>query len=271
MITTKYPFVIKGENNGKTSVILSGVHGNEICGVKAFKKIINQLKIKNGTVIFDIGNPKAVKKNKRYIEFNLNRAFKEDKFFKKEEIDTYEYKRSRELMKILDSADALLDIHSSLNLKSKKFIICQPKSNKISSQLPFLLRVKDLSKFEKGGTDYYMQNKKKIGICVECGQHLDPKSIMVAKKSILNFLIAMGHVDGKNVYYEQKEIKVLSLYKNISNNFILSRKFKDFEKIKKGTLIGIDGRKIVKAKNNCLIFFAHNAKEKNQECFLLGK
>ncbi len=270
-MSTKFPKIFKGGRKGKTSVILAGIHGNETCGIKAFKKILQKIKIDRGTVIFDIGNPKAVKNNVRFNDFNLNRVFQNNKFLNKNELNSYEYKRSKELIKILNSADALLDIHSSLNPDSKKFIICQPKSNSIANKLPFLLKVKNIINFEKGSTDGYMHENNKIGICIECGQHLDPKAVTLAEKSILKFLIAMGHIKGKNINYKQKEVKIFSLYKNISTDFILHRKFKDFEKIKRGTQIGIDGNTIIRAPKDCSIIFAHNIKSKpEQECFLLG-
>jgi len=269
---SEYPKIKKGLKLGKTSVILAGVHGNEKCGLKAFDKIISDLKIEAGTVIFDVGNPKAIKKNKRFLELNLNRAFQKKKAFSKKERGAYEYARAQELKLKLNKADALLDIHSSKNIGSKRFVICEASNFSVAKQLPFRLCVTNFDKFEPGSTDFFMNQQKKIALCIECGQHNDPHAAKVAEKSIKNFLIAMNHIPGKNKENPQKKLKISYLYKNENKNFTLVKEFKDFEKIRKGTLIGFDGKTKVISPYSCKILFAHTIKGKiRQECFLLAR
>ena len=59
--------IFTGALPGKTSVIIAGIHGNEMCGIKAFEKILPSLSIDCGKVIFLIGNPVALSENKRLI------------------------------------------------------------------------------------------------------------------------------------------------------------------------------------------------------------
>lgn len=267
----KYPITKSGKNPGKTSVILAGIHGNEHCGIVAFESILDRLNIENGTVIFQIGNPKAVEKKVRFVDMNLNRAFKNTDQLTENELKTYEYSISVQIKSLLDKSDALLDIHSSRNIDSKQFIITEPKNNFISEQLPFDLVVSGFDEFEPGGTDAYMNLNNKIGICVECGQHDDPAAVDKAVESINAFLIAMGHVNGVNNKIKQDKISINYLYKNTNPNFTLRKVFKDYEDIKKDTIIGMDGNIAVKAPYDSKILFAHNIDGViGQECFLLA-
>ena len=262
-----------GGKTGPTSVIFAGIHGNEICGVEAFKKILPKLNIDSGTVYFILGNPEAINRNTRYIEYNLNRLFRYDNKYTASIKKTYEYKRATYLKKFLKKSDALLDIHSTTN-KNEPFIICEKQSLKVANFLPsdFKRIIHGFEGIEPGGTDGYMLSQKKIGICIECGVHTDKKSILIAEKAINFFLQTQGHVSKNNslIKINRPKIKMDSIYHTKNNKFNLAKKYKDFEKVKKNQIIGIDGAKIVKAKRDSIIIFAHNRDRKGEEGFLIG-
>lgn len=262
-----------GKNTGSTSVVFAGIHGNEICGVEAFKKIIPKLNIDSGTVYFILGNPEAINKNTRYIDYNLNRLFKYDNKYSASIKKTYEYNRAIYLKKFLKKADALLDIHSTTN-KNEPFIICEKQSLKVANFLPsdFKKIVHGFEALEAGGTDGYMLSKGKIGICVECGVHTDKSSILLATKAIKNFLKSQGHILKNNslLMINRPKFKMDSIYCTKTGTFKLFKKFKDFEKINKNQIIGADGNKVIKTKRDSIIVFAHNCDKKGEEAFLLG-
>ncbi len=264
---------IQGSLPGKTLTIVAGIHGNEICGIKAFEELIPKLKINAGKVNFVYGNVKAIEKNKRQIDVNLNRIFKPEKGLSKKEKESYEYQRAKELKKIFNQSDALLDIHSSRNKKSIPFAIVAAKNFSLAKKMPFKIISSNWDKIEPGGTDDYMNRQNKINICAECGYNLDLKSILMAKKIILIFLQLMGNITPtiKLPDYKQKSIKAYSVYQNKNKHFRLAKKFKDFEKIKKNTLIGFDGKEKIYCHNDSYIIFARNCKNINEDAFVLGK
>lgn len=266
--------IIRGKNPGTTSIIMAGVHGNEICGVNVFASLLPNISIESGRVIFVIGNPRAVKKNVRFTEFNLNRAFLPASKYSSKIKKTYEYKRAQELKKILNQGDALLDIHSTLR-PCQPFIICKEKDLDIVSYFPkdFKRVTYGFDALEPGATDDYMTLRKRVGICIECGQHNSLSAATIAKKAIFSFLVARGHINHPRVkIIKNREIVNMNyLYKTKSSSFILDRSFSDFEKIKKGELIGRDGTQNIKSPNDCVIVFAHNRDKKNEEAFLLGE
>lgn len=261
---------IVGKEKGPTSIILAGVHGDEKCGVKAFKKILPNLHIEKGQVFFMYGNPKAIKMNKRFIEVNLNRMFKNEDLLSKKDKRSYEYKRAQFLKKYLRQADVLLDLHESSNIKSEVFAICEKNAKEIASYLPVTSVASGFDHIQPGGTDYYMNRIGKIGICVECGYLGNLKSAMVAEQVIRCFLKARGHIKNDANPRNLSLIKIYSMYVT-TNNFTLAKPFYDFEKVLKGQLIGTDGPKKARAKRDSVILFAHDRKKSGEEAFLLGE
>lgn len=256
---------------GPTIVIMAGVHGNESCGLQAFADILPGLSILKGQVTFVIGNPKAVAIHQREFQGNLNRMFRPDEDMAMSERETYEYRRSRELMPLLAKTDALLDIHSSSTKDSTPFIICEPQSYACASVLPAEIVVSGIDALHKTGTDAYVNQSGGLGICIECGYHTDPEASQIAVSAIQNFLKYFGLIDGDvAVPKQQKHIKAGWVYKN-KKSFVLSKNYQEFESIKKGEIIGIDDTEVVYAPYDGNIIFPHNTNIPNSEAFLFGR
>ncbi|MFH1749826.1 MAG: succinylglutamate desuccinylase/aspartoacylase family protein [bacterium] len=260
-----------GQENGSISLIMVGIHGDEACGINALESILPSLSVRRGKVLFVYGNPRAIAKSVRFTEKNLNRMFKAEKLLSIEEKGSYEYQRAEFLKKYLDQADALLDIHASHTPDSKPFIICESSAREIIGHLPLDLVVSGFDKLEPGGSDSYMNNQGKIGICVECGYLGDSKSIMVAEETIMAFLKARGHIDGKLDTITQEFVQMCSIYITKTNDFKLTKKFSDFEQVAAGRIIGTDGELPVTVNENSIILFARNRQKIGEEAFLVGK
>ncbi len=261
---------VVGEIRGPTSIILAGVHGDEVCGVLALEKILPTLKIERGRVFFAYGNPQAIEKNKRFVEANLNRMFEDDSLPSELDRKSYEYKRAQYLKSYLRQADALLDIHASFTKSSKSFVICEGNAQEIVKYLPIDLVVSGFDKIEPGGTDYFMNSLGKMGICVECGYLGDSQSQQVAEESIFAFLKARGHLTGDRIMRKQAYARMYSLYRTRTDQFVLLKPFIDFEEVTKNQRIGTDGSEEVLAKRPGIILFARNREKIGEEAFLLG-
>lgn len=263
---------IIGKEDGPTSVILAGVHGNERCGVDAFDKMLPNLTIDRGCVWFGYGNPQAIEANVRFTEANLNRMFKDDSLLSELEKQSYEYARAQYIKQYLDQADVLLDIHASFTPESKHFAICEPNAKGIVEYLPVDLVVAGFDAIQPGGTDSYMNSAGKIGICIECGYLGDPTSTERAEQSIFAFLNARGHNTSSDMRPQQQSyMRMYELYKTKTDQFVLSKPFDDFEVVSKGQVIGTDGNEEIRAEKDSIIVFARNRNQKNDEAFLLGE
>jgi succinylglutamate desuccinylase len=258
-------YTFKGELPGPTVVIMGGVHGNEPGGVIAINKLLPGFSIKRGKVHFVIANLKAIELNVRETEMNMNRAFKDESLLTEPQKKSYERLRALEIMPYLDESDALLDIHSSSTMGSIPFVICEPHSFEVASRLPFSIVSNGWDKIHPGGTDYYMNKKGGMGICIECGYHLDKEAPDIAENSIMTFLTLMNLIDGvipsKNS--DQKHVHAYYVYHTV-DDFKLVRKFDDFEEIKKGILIGTDGSLEINASEDGVIIFARNISGGNE-------
>lgn len=88
------------------------VHGNEFGSLPAAVRLVEALrsgtlKPKISVTIF-LGNPEAARENRRYLEADLNRVFLDNPH------GQHEHNRAREIMPILDAADAFIDFHQTI-------------------------------------------------------------------------------------------------------------------------------------------------------------
>ena len=259
-----------GSKPGKTTIILAGIHGNEICGVKALDKLIPSLKIESGRVILIYANLEAIKQNKRFIEKNLNRCFVEKQ--PEDMINTIEGRTAKEIIPYLDSADILLDLHASNNPDTIPFVICDEKQIANASIFDANIISFNWDPFEPGSTDYYMNKKNKPAFCFECGYANDKNTIKIAKKAIINFLTFTKNISGNlRIKENQKFYRIKSIYKNKSYPFKKSRFFMDFEKVNQETIIGLEGDQSVWINKNDAVLFLKDSENLNEECFLIAE
>ncbi|NLG32918.1 MAG: hypothetical protein GX550_05305 [Syntrophomonadaceae bacterium] len=106
-------FIIKGNDPGPVILIVGGVHGNEVAGVRAAKRI-KDLHIKRGTLlVLPEANKNAVKMDRRYVpgKWDLNRTFPTSSN------DKPSNPLSRAIYSLLSdySVDWVLDLHEGIN------------------------------------------------------------------------------------------------------------------------------------------------------------
>ncbi len=263
-------YVVSSGVEGPTVAIFGGVHGNEVCGVEAIKEVLSSnFRASRGKVIFVFANRLAIDRNVRFVEENLNRCFVGSRG------STYEGRLARDLKKIMYDSDVLLDIHSSFSRCSEPFIICERNAFKYIKLLPFNKVCSGFDRIEPGGTDYFMNRIGRIGICVECGYLADPMAKEIAVTSIYSLLASLGMIanKAKGIWDNKEFFEVRYLHKvEIGRSFVLRRSFRDFERIKKGELIGFCGDREVLADRDGFILFARSVglSDKDREAFLLG-
>lgn len=278
VVTSTNVITFTGAKPGKIVSIMAGVHGNEVCGLKAFEKLLPGFSADAGTVHFIYGNLQAISLNKRFIDMNLNRAFRPETSLSEKEKSSYERKRALEIMPLLAETDALLDIHSSATPGSPPFIICEPHSSSVATRLPFQIQSHGWDVLEPGGTDYFVNQHGGMGICIECGYHDDASSVDRAIESIQIFLKLTGIKDDQDdrtistTYVRQQIVQMYHIH-HTRKNFTPIRDFSDFEALSPGQIIGIDGDEKIFAPNTegNLIVFCRKRVGAGEEAFLIGK
>ncbi|NDE91072.1 MAG: succinylglutamate desuccinylase [Alphaproteobacteria bacterium] len=252
------------KNPGTNLLVLGAVHGNEICGPKAIRHIIGrfnagELTVAAGSVTFvPVCNPRAYEENKRFIEHNLNRAFK-----RREQPTLYEHHLMNELAPLLESCDVLLDIHSytaggpafafrgldELRDREEPFIAALDVDHVIYGWGEAYAAsgvVKD--PVESMGTTEYAREHGAIATTVECGQHLDPAGVPVAIRAIEGALAHCGLVPELARVQDNKlrrtRIKKL-FYKQRAGSF--AKPWKHLDEMKQGEVVATfdDGEAII--------------------------
>lgn len=223
-----------GLKPGPRLLVSAAVHGNEVCGVAAIRRVIEALDsgaltLLCGTLSFiPIVNPLAHQKGQREGERNLNRNLRPAVI-----PQDFEDRIARQLCPWLAAHDVLLDLHS-FNNPGPAFAMLGPRDNRGELE-PFAHQAAEsalaacvgtgrivegwLSTYALGlqrraargsdgsrqqalvqdphygvGTTEYMRSQGGYGITLECGQHADPQAPEVAYQAILRTLTLLGMI-----------------------------------------------------------------------------
>jgi succinylglutamate desuccinylase len=258
----------EGASAGKTVAIFGGMHGNETVGARAVHHLVSSLNPLRGTVYLVYANPPAIDKGVRLINTNLNRLFHRDISG-----DTYEYRRATELMDLLDTCDALLDIHSYNSETGDQFLITEENGLELASKLDFPLVATGFTAMGSG-SDSYMSNRGKVGLTAECGttnraDHFFP----LAVKTALQFLQHFGNIDEVEPFNHvpQRRVRAERMILKKTDSFTFSREYKDFEQLGNGEVFATDGDITHTAgEGECIIFPRVTAPVGGEAC-IIGK
>lgn len=303
-------YFYSGEKPGTDLIITGAVHGNEVCGTKAIRRVMHELAnrkhlICNGSVTFvPVTNSLAYVKGNRAGDRNLNRNL-----LPNPNPQDFEDKVANWLCPLLAQHDVLLDLHS-FNAASEPFVMVGPRNNdgplepfKQEQQERALAKRLGVRRFVDGwlrtygdgvqrrlsgsnelqtalrygmGTTEYMRSVGGYALTLECGQHDDPQAPEVAYRAILNTLAFLGMIDAPEpepVAPEQMEaLSMVAVYDKQHADDTFSRNWSSFDPVKQGEEIGrrADGRPVL-AEFDGRILFPDAAAEANSEWYYLTR
>ncbi|RDJ98869.1 succinylglutamate desuccinylase/aspartoacylase domain-containing protein [Paraburkholderia lacunae] len=183
-------------------------HGNEVCGAIVVDELLRRgLRPRRGRLTlafanvaayrsFDSARPDAA----RFVDQDFNRVWTAAVLDDTSRTSS-ELARARQMRPVLDSVDALLDLHS-MHEKSAPLIVSGPlqKGIDLAVQLgtpatvicdeghPEGRRMRDYEGF--GDPD-----SPKNALLIECGQHWEQSAVAVARDTTARFLLLAGVVD----------------------------------------------------------------------------
>lgn len=272
-----------GKNHGPTVVVMGAIHGNEKMGakiIKHFKKLLPKEEI-FGEIYLIIGNPKALQKNVRFIDCDLNRLFGDDfkKLSMKQEASlAIDEQRALELAPILAKADYLLDIHSTIK-KSIPFVYLKnsPEHFRIAKIFHTKYMVSSLPSCEAqslySSVDNFVDKSGGIGITYETGWHKDESvfdDVLSNAKQFLSFVGSAFHDLPENS--KAKKSRHLLIYKEIlpsKKQFAFEQDYGNFDFLKKGASLGIDGTsKIIVPRDSYIVFPKKDIRIGSTACYL---
>jgi succinylglutamate desuccinylase len=254
-------YKIQGQKSGTNIIVLGGVHGDEQTGLAVVNLLMKmflkkELKINSGSIVLALGNEKAIAKNSRCGEsnINLNRCFTKELLAKKDNL-VYEIERAQLLARLMSESDILLDIHST-KLPSRAFLACQnsPRHQDVHKWFDADTVVTDdnfvLSGGECSTTDEYMNELNKIGVCFETGCASDVSKVDDVVESIKSIMAEQDIIE----YEVEKQTVVEKLSKrkiyDMDDRIELTKKdfhfiddfgTKEFAPVTKGQIVGYVG------------------------------
>jgi predicted deacylase len=263
---------------GPRLIVTGAVHGNETCGTKAIRRVMEEidsgkLLVTAGSVtLVPVVNPLAYAKGERSGDRNLNRNL-----FPKEQPQDFEDQVANWLCPLLAQHDVLLDLHS-FNASSQPFVMVGPRNNDGSLE-PFrhaeqeralalrlgVRRFVDgwLATYGQGvkrrsrgsaaeletvlrygvGTTEYMRSTGGYALTLECGQHQDPAAPDVAYRAIMNTLAFLKVIDAPEPdpapFDDIEALSMVVVHDKIDAGDRFIRQWSSFDPVAEGEQIGV--------------------------------
>lgn len=281
-------------NEGPLLFVTGGVHGNEPSGVKALKKVFEELnKTKpeiKGRIVGVMGNTAALEKDQRFIDEDLNRTWTEENV-KKEEPDSREQKEMHEIISVLEqfpekdySKRYFLDCHTTSS-DSLPYISVQDVHDNDSwaHKFPTYI-VRGFSDIVYGAIDHYMSRTGLTGFVFEAGQHTNKASvenhegvIWLALKEACGLDLSkiscypdcVERFTKKNAP-EQKTFEITYRYEiKPGDTFKMEPGYENFQKIKKGELLAKNNGEEIRSKWDAYIFMPLYQSQGNDGFFVI--
>jgi len=279
-ILKKYTF--KSEQKGYNILFLGAVHGNEQAGTKAIFKVITKFASKaisplKGSVSFiPVCNPKAFDANVRQIDENLNRIVK-----KYDNPVSYEQMIANELVEHIQSADIIIDLHSTQALDTKPFIFNDYPDNFVNEMIAaqtveYVVEgwpeiYESCENIQDFSTGFCAHEAGKCCVTVECGSHFSEDTIHNAYNIIMNTLLYFGMVEGFATKKIKQKVIVMDEIFIKTKEGRLSREFKHLDEIKQGEVVAFydDGTQLISSRDCFILLPKSNALVKS-EWFYFG-
>ncbi|MFB6115305.1 MAG: succinylglutamate desuccinylase/aspartoacylase family protein [Candidatus Nanohalobium sp.] len=194
----------RGEGEPEYTVVGS-LHGDEPAGKNAIVSILDEGFEFRKPVQFIIGNERALEKEVRYTECDLNRSFPGDK-----DSDDYEMRLAAEIMEQVEGTK-LLDIHTTHSYPHP--FATFSNLNETTKDLLKSTGVKNAVYFpEHTGT----LNGQLDAVVVEAGYQGTAQAEANAVGVIKNFMAAQGIIDGE---YERSEPNIFKYYATVKGDW----------------------------------------------------
>ena len=259
---------------GKTLMISALIHGNELCGAWALKKILESgLRPRRGALTlafcnlaaFDSFNPEAHDKS-RFVDEDMNRVWSESRL----QAQTQESQRATQILPWLERSDWLLDIHSMHEPSAPLLMTGMlPRNIELAKRLGSPAHViadaghKDGVRMRDYGRYGDPTDSDACALLIECGFHGDPSSLDVALDQVARILVTADIIDKDDIPaqwflpdpQQQRILEVTHAIVAPSMDVKFSQDWQGLERLEKsGEVIAwADGQAVVTPYDNCTL------------------
>lgn len=286
-------------DTGPVAVVFAAIHGNEIAGLKASERLLDELRENvdnlNGSVYIISGNREAIKKGVRFLDFDLNRIW-EDLGKTGENRPEEESREWHEAHDILDTILQIIEEHSAhtdeisfvdlhtTSAKSCAFLLFNDtlKNRENAAQFP-VPQILGIEENIHGTLMSYINDLGYPAIGFEAGNHYDDASterteaflwLYLHYKGIYSLKLSqIAHFESKirdssdveNKYYE------ISYHQYLEDAALFDMKsgYYNFDPVEKGELLAYYEGDPVVAPEKGLIFMPLYQNKGNDGFFIL--
>lgn len=271
---------IESQNKGPTVVFFGGIHGNEAAGVFSLKEVFNQINPKNvkGNIYGITGNLKALEKNQRFIVSDLNRIWTKQSvkdLKNKPPLNTEELEQIaifnllEEIFNNNEGPFYFIDLHTTSS-KTLPFITINDAliNRKFSRMFPVPI-VLGIEEYLNGPLLSYINELGYVSLGFESGQHDEENAITNSLAFIYLALVYARVINEEDIsdfdkYFNRLKTEsqgateiyeIIYLHRILNGEkFKMNPGFKSFQKISKGTVIGVNDEETIKSAYNAQIF-----------------
>ncbi|GJM30312.1 MAG: hypothetical protein DHS20C17_29470 [Cyclobacteriaceae bacterium] len=273
--------VVEGKSGGPLIILLGGLHGNEVAGIKAINKVLqvihqNQVPI-NGTLVGLAGNLQALASNRRFIGYDLNRCWTEDfinRVYHQQhtQAEDIELKDLHQIIMEFKNHEyqkrLLIDLHSTSSEQGNFVVV--PGSEAMNPVVQSLQQpvVIDLDQYLSGTLLKYLYGQGFFSLAFEGGLIGSPEAIELNVSGIWRMLEASGAIGSAHINGSMKSGKKVRSFSRLPNfvkvryhhkiseldKFVMHPGFANFQRIKAGQLVASDRNGPVYAPVSGLMF-----------------
>ncbi len=196
---------------GKKILIIVATHGDETFSLPVIEKLKKQFPDKFD---FIIGNPRALKQNKRFTEKDLNRVAPG-----KSKSKIYEERRVFEILKKSKDYLFTIDIHGTSSETGIFTIVTNATPSNML--LAYLLPIQKIVIWDNGKSLGPLSRFVSCGVSIECGSKSNPKianELYEYLKFFLNSREISGEINSKELYQVFGKIEESDLDKKEKGN-----------------------------------------------------
>ena len=219
---------IESEEGGPLIAFVAGLHGNEPVGIEAFNRVYNKLTQHRidfkGKLMGLAGNKKAIALNKRFLDFDLNRSWTEEKLQTLRQSDDFKMKEDEELTELQYHLDdffrednplkVLIDLHATSS-ENGNFIVI-PEAEFAHSIVRALHQpvVVNLDRYVSGTMLSYYHQRGIVAFAFEGGLIGSSKALQLHEAGIWEILKAAGVIEKHDQALEDHYREILKGFNN---------------------------------------------------------
>lgn len=258
---------------------MGAIHGNEPAGVKAARRVLPKLREAEaalcGEVVFLCGNTRALQRNVRYIDVDLNRQWKiHEEARGPVPSPSSEALEHDEILKTLQAVVKqargelyFLDLHTT-SARGEPFATVGDtlRNRRFALQIPITI-VLGLEEQIEGTLLEYLNNLGAVTLGFEGGQHESESAVDHHEAVIWNAIVAAGNLQPANVFDLEHYRALLKQacggsrvievrYRHgitAADNFAMEPGFENFQPVSKGQFLAKDRTGAIMARETGLI------------------